>query len=102
MADSTVWGMSEKWMRRSIIQALGTELGDVLASDSTMSQILGLFDFPGQESAEQESRRVADLRYRLDFASLKESVDVEVGSDEEDVYCDYDGDEEDDEKESGC
>ena len=68
MADNSVWASPGKWMRRSILQVIAAEVGDVFTGEM-MKEIIGLDGFPDQESAEQESRRVAEIRYGLEYGT---------------------------------
>jgi hypothetical protein len=66
MSDNAIWATPEKWMRRSILQALAAEIGDVFTPD-IMNNIIGVGDMAHQESPEKESQRVATIRYGLEY-----------------------------------
>lgn len=80
MSDNAVWAAPEKWMRRSIIRSLAAEIGDVFTED-VLNHIVGVGDMEHQESPEQESRRVAAMRYGLEYGIPEE--DEEDEEDEE-------------------
>ena len=82
MDDNSVWASPGKWMRRSILQTLASEIGDVFTG-SMMKKIIGLDDFPDQESAEKENGRAAEIRYGLEYGTPNEE-DQEVFEEEED------------------
>jgi hypothetical protein len=81
MADNSVWASPGKWMRRSILQIIAAEVGDVFTGEM-MKEIIGLDEFPDQESAEQESRRVAEIRYGLEYGTP--AVEDEEAQEEDD------------------
>jgi hypothetical protein len=84
MSDNTIWATPGKWMRRSILRSLAADVGDILTED-LMKNTVGIGDFAHQESPEQERRRVADIRYGLEYGF----------PDEEDEEQDEEEDEED-------
>ena len=81
MADNAVWATPGKWMRRSIVRTLAAEIGDVF-TDDMMSRVLGLGDFPNQDSPKEERRRAADMRFGLEY-EVREGEEVDGDEDEE-------------------
>jgi hypothetical protein len=85
MADNSVWASPGKWMRRSVLQYIAAEVGDVFPSD-IMNKIIGLDDFPDEESAEQEDRRAADIRYSLEYGTPNEEDEEGFDEGEEEAH----------------
>jgi hypothetical protein len=82
MSNNAVWASPGKWMRRSILQCIASEIGDVFTDDMT-KKIIGLDEFPHQESPQQESRRAAEIRHGLEYGAPNEE-DLETLEEEED------------------
>lgn len=58
-----MWGSPGPWLRRSIIQALAFEIGDVEKLDESVS--VGLADFPNQVSNEREKGMAVQIRQAI-------------------------------------
>jgi hypothetical protein len=99
MPDNAVWATPGKWMRRSILQTLAAEIGDIYTTD-VMKNIIGVGDMAHQESPEQESRRVATIRYDLEYGVPDEEDNDEDEDDgDDDLEYGVPGEEDSDEDE---
>jgi len=73
-----VWASPGKWARKSMVEALALEIGDIWEFGDEK----GLGDFPNAKPAEEEKRMATNVRYALETAVNSDNED-EDGEDKD-------------------
>lgn len=64
--NPAIWGTPQKWLRRSILQHLAMEMGDVERLEDVAGEENGFTDFPGQVSEEEERLMAVQIRHNIE------------------------------------
>lgn len=82
VSSGRFWGTPGPWLRRSVIQAIAFEIGDLVHYDDVIMNDAGLCDFPNQLSAEKEAGIAVEVRAAIEERSTCDDDKDKGGSED--------------------